>query len=100
MAKSIDSIINILKENYFDDDLEVMRDNSFLLTPNIFVGYLAIAYRVSELNKFYDYDKIADLLYCLTEDDVKDLKLNTKQYSYKNIYNYFYDLVGEVIKVA
>lgn len=100
MANSIDTIINILKENYFDDDLELMRDNSFLLSPNIFVGYLAIAYRISELNKFYNYDKIVELLYCLTEDDVKDLKLNNKQYNYKNIYNYFYDLVGEVIKVA
>jgi hypothetical protein len=100
MANSIDTIINIIKENYFDDDFDLMRDSSFLLTPNIFVGYLAIAYRISELNKFYDYDKIAELLYCLTEDDVKDLKLKNKQYSYNNIYNYFYNLISEVIKVA
>lgn len=100
MAKSIDTIIAILKEKYYDDDLEKMRKDSFLLSPNIFVGYLAISYKISELNKFYDYDKIADLLYCLTEDDVKELKLNNKACSFKNVYSYFYDLVSEVIKVA
>ena len=100
MANSIDTIITILKEKYYDDDLEKMRKDSFLLLPNIFVGYLAIAYKISELNKFYDYDKIADLLYCLTEDDIKELKLNTKTCSFKNVYSYFYNLVSEVIKVA
>jgi hypothetical protein len=101
MAESLDMIINMLKETYFNDDLEYMKENSFLLQPNIFVGYLAITNRIYNSKNFYDYEKICEKLYNLTEDDVKELALNNKhRVPYKEIYKFFEDLVSEVVKVA
>jgi hypothetical protein len=101
MAESLDMIVNMLKETYFNNDLEYMKENSFLLQPNMFVGYLAITNRISNSRNFYNYEKVCEKLYNLTEDDVKELSLNSKhQVPYKKIYSFFEDLVSEVIKVA
>jgi hypothetical protein len=101
IAENIDMIINLLKELYFNNDIEEMKENSFLLKPNIFAGYIAMGYKIANTKDFYEYEKICEKLYNLKEDEVKELKLDNKSdIPIKDICNFFENLVSEVIKVA
>ncbi|MBY6838756.1 hypothetical protein [Clostridium botulinum] len=99
LAKSIDTIIETIAYKYFNDDLEKMKKETELLDCNMFVGYLAIAYEMFE-TKNYNYDDIADNLYCLDKNDTKNLKLNEKNVTIKNVYMFFKNLAERVLKVA
>ncbi|OSA95731.1 UNVERIFIED_ORG: hypothetical protein B2H93_04735 [Clostridium botulinum] len=99
LAKSIDSIIEVIAYKYFDSSIEKMRSESDLLDCNMFIGYIAIAYEMFK-TKNYNYDEIADNLYCINKEDAKRLKLKEKETNVKIIYSFFNNLAKGVLSVA
>lgn len=94
MGEIIDTMITTLMKQY-NNDLKTMRDNSFFLEPNIFVGYLAIA---NELRKKEDYIesllRVCERIISLKNKDLKkELGLSVKKCDVKSIYNYFLELL-------
>jgi hypothetical protein len=102
IADGIDEIIEYTKVKYFNDNLDEMKSNSHLLDCNMFVGYLAISNAMRVLNNYDMIDVIVDNLYSIPDSELKKLKLKNSPNtcSYKDVYNYFTNLVMEVINVA
>jgi hypothetical protein len=102
IASGIDELVESIKVKHFDNDLDEMKSNSHLLDCNMFVGYLAISNAMRVLNNYDMIDNIIDALYSIPETDLKKLKLKNSPNTcnYKEVYNYFTNLVMEVINVA
>lgn len=98
ISNVIDMLIEYLSSQYFGDDIEVMKEHNFLLKPNMFVGYLAIA-NVLKNNENVNLltGDIADKLIKINEDLNKKLKLDIKDCNVKNIYEYFEKIAKEVV---
>lgn len=96
-AEIITTLINYMTKEYYNDDIEKMRNENIFLTSNIFVGYVAIA---EELWRDSDYiDRLLDIAIVLQDEKVKEklqtLKLTTKviDSAKRNIFNYFKELI-------
>lgn len=94
MGKIIDTLIKELLKQYLNC-LKTMKYNSFLLDPNIFIGYIAIA---NELRKQDEYIEsllsICEKIKKLEKKDLrKELSLSVKKCDTKKIYNYFKELL-------
>lgn len=102
LGSTIDELIESLKFKYFNDDLEEMKNNSLLLSCNMFVGYLAIANTMRILKDYNRIDEVIDSLYTIPKEQLEKLKINRSPNScnYKEIYSYFVNLSMEVFKVA
>lgn len=98
IAKIIDLIINRLCKEYFNNSIKEMKE-TYLLAPNMFIGYLAIVDFLKNDNKYINkIVKIVDELYLLTEDkNIATLKLNNKNCNTDIVYRYFQNLIIEVI---
>ena len=93
-AKIIDLFIGELCKEYFNNDLDKMKNNSFLLEQNMFCGYLA--YCNLMINKTYIEDitiRIEQLAEICSNDEeleqIKNLRLNYKLADLTNVFNYF-----------
>ena len=97
-AKIIDLIINRLCKEYYNDNMKEMQE-SYLLLPNMFIGYLAIADTLKNDGKYISkLVKIVEELYLRTEEDITGLlKLKNKNCDKEIVYKYFQNLVTEVI---
>ena len=77
-----------------------MKEHSFLLDCNMFIGYIAIANSI-RLNNNNDYDeqaiaaaqKLQELVQQRNNEIRKELSLNNKSYSAIKIYNYFKNIL-------
>lgn len=98
IANIIDTIIDYLLSEYFNNDIEQMKAHPFLLRPNTFVGYIAIANAIKN-NEYYQLSagSIADLLVKIEENLGKTLKLDNKDCDVKAIYEYFDKIAKEVM---
>lgn len=95
----IDLLINHLQKNYFDNNVKALQ-NTYLLQPNMFVGYLAIASKLVNNAKYKKIiGKVAEEMFLLTEDKeiTKKLKLNNSKCDIKEIYNYFDNIVEVIV---
>lgn len=91
IANNIDNLINYLKEVYFDNNLEEIKESVFL-TANIFCGYV---YACSLVDNVLD---IAEKIYTGLNDTekIKSLKLNNKECKTKKIIEFFKsEIMGE-----
>jgi hypothetical protein len=102
LGATIDELIELMKVKYFNDNIELMKNNSNFLGCNMFVGYIAIANTMRELGDFNKIDDIVDSIYTIPENQMQKLKLKNSPNtcSYKDIYNYFSNLTMEVLRVA
>lgn len=98
ISNVIDMLIDYLTSEYFNDDIEKIKEHNFLLKPNMFVGYLAIANTLknNENSRLLTGD-IADKLMKINEDLNKKLKLDIKDCNTKHIYEYFEKIAKEVM---
>lgn len=93
----VTTLIDYMKKEFYDDDIEKMKDENIFLTPNIFLGYLALAEQLWEDNDYID--KLLSIALTLQDDKVKDklkeFKLTSKNIDgiKRNIFNYFKVLV-------
>lgn len=102
MGSTIDELIETLKTVYFNDNLDEMKNNSLLLSCNMFVGYFAIANTMRIMNNYNIIDKVVESLYNTPRTELEKLKINRSpnSCSYKEIYGFFVNLTMEVSKVA
>lgn len=96
-AEIINTLINYMKKEFYNNDIEDMKNERIFLAPNIFIGYIAIA---ELLWKEKDYvDKLIDIVVLLQTEKVKtelsSMKLNHRSLETikKNIFKYFQELV-------
>ena len=92
-TKFIDYMCEIKYKNH-KNPIKNLKENTYLLDINIFIGYIAIAHKISydEINK--TIVKLSDILITeKVEKDLKEMKINNKIYSAKEIYRYFNNLV-------
>jgi hypothetical protein len=96
----LDLTINYIKDSYFDSDINKMKE-TFLLTPFMFVGYVAIANMiVRERNYKRIIADVGDELFLLLEDDsINELKLNDKKCKIEDVFSYFNNFMEENIDV-
>ena len=103
MAKTIDIMVDLLMSK-FDDDISRMKKESSLLDCNAFVGYFSIAHTLENIGDDSKLEEIAEKLYENSQEDEKFKKLQFKNkpnnYNYKDIYNYFANVVLEVYNVG
>lgn len=98
----ITTLINYMTKEFYDDNIEKVKNENIFLTPNIFIGYIALA---EQLWKDKDYiDRLLDIAIALQDTKVKDklkeFKLTSKNVdsTKKNIFNYFKELVVNLIE--
>lgn len=98
ISNIIDVLIDYLASEYFNDDIEKMKEHNFLLKPNTFVGYLAIAniLKNNENSRLLVGD-VADKLIKINEDLNRKLKLDIKDCNVKHVYEYFEKIAKEVM---
>lgn len=96
-AEIITTLINYMKKEFYNDDIEKMKDENIFLTPNIFIGYMALA---EELWRDNDYiDRLLDIGLALQDEKnkskLKEFKLTSKNVDIvkRSIFNYFKELV-------
>lgn len=97
MAEIINTLVSYMVKEFYNNDSKKMQEEGIFLSPNIFIGYIALA---EQLRIGKDYiDKLVDLAILLQDKEVKEklltLKLKSKTLSQvkKNIFTYFRDLV-------
>ncbi|NRU52434.1 hypothetical protein [Clostridium beijerinckii] len=74
--------------------------NTHILSPNIFIGYIAIANELRLIEGYEDYlIKIGEKIANISNKDLEDLKLGRKDLSVKRIYDYFKNMTREVINI-
>jgi len=97
IANIIDMIFDYLLMKY--KDMKNLIEQTHLVEPNVFVGYLAIAEQVREHeDKYEDYViKIGEKLCLLTEEQLKPLKLTYKNFNSQDVYKFFEKIAKEVI---
>lgn len=102
MGSTINELVESLKTKYFNDNLDEMKNNSLLLSCNMFVGYLAISNTMRIIGDYNRIDEVIDSLYTIPKTQLEKLKINRSPNScnYKEIYGYFVNLTMEVLKVA
>lgn len=97
-SRIIDSIIIRLQKDYFEDSLDKLKE-TYLLKPNTFVGYLAIASKLINNPRYKAIvGNIVDELYLKLEENnllIDKFKLDSEKCNIKEIYNYF-DEIAEV----
>lgn len=75
------NLVDILKEEYFDNDMDIMKEESYLLDVNMWPCYFAIAQKIRKYEGKY-VDKIlevAEKLYEVIDDeDIEKLRLKYK----------------------
>lgn len=93
----ITTLIDYMTKEFYDDDIEKMKDENIFLTPNIFIGYIALA---EQLWKDKDYiDRLLDIASALQDEKIKEklkeFKLTSKNIDgiKRNVFNYFRELV-------
>ncbi|WP_346938100.1 hypothetical protein [uncultured Clostridium sp.] len=101
-SEIITTLINHMTKEFYDGDIEKMKSENIFLTPNIFVGYIALA---EQLWKDKDYiDKLIDMSTVLqdekTKEKLKSFKLTSKNVDSvkKNLFNYFKQLIMDLNK--
>lgn len=94
IAKTIDDIILYIKEIYFDNSMEKMKSESNLLDINIFIGYLAVAVEIYK-KKLDNVFEVAEQIYLMSKDNMKQLNLNGKKCNIQLIYDTFDSIVVE-----
>ena len=89
MAKNIDLLIGLA-----DRKIKRNLDYKYLNYPNMYIVYTRCAYLLyqKEDSNILDCEKIIDRLTELTEEEIKSLKLNVKNFNFNNIFN----LIDEV----
>ena len=97
MANTIDMIFDYLLLEY--KDMKTLIKETHLVEPNIFIGYLAIAEELRDVEgNLEDYIvKIGERLCTLPEEQLKELKLTFKVFNTIEVYKYFKNLAKEVI---
>lgn len=96
VAKIVDLIVNRLCKEYYSNNIREMELTN-LLAINMFVGYFAIADVLKSDSKYISkMVKIVDELFLRTEE-FNTLKLNNKSCNVELVYEYFKNLVAEVI---
>jgi hypothetical protein len=96
MAMIIDDLFEAFLMKY--GTMHNLINKTHLADVNIFVGYLAVAYELNELENYDDeLLKIADNIMKLTNAELLPLKLINKGVSIKNVYNFFEKIAKEVI---
>ena len=96
VAKIVDLIVNRLCKEYYNNNIREMELTN-LLAVNMFVGYFAIADVLKTDSKYISkMVKIVDELY-LRSEELDKLKLNNKSCNIESVYEYFKNLVAEVI---
>lgn len=100
ISQVIAEIIDTLFEFFMTKHLtmkELIKE-THLADVNLFVGYIAIANTIRELD---DYDsvllEIGEKLCSMPDEEFTRLKLINKSFSIKNVYNYFEKLAKDVI---
>ena len=99
MANVINELISYLlnKSNMFTTQKH-MKESSYLLDSGMFIGYIAIAYKLKDT---WNVDKmiiIADKLLNLNHNSIiKKLKLDQKNINAKQVYDFFSNLSEEVM---
>jgi hypothetical protein len=98
MANTIDMIFDYLLLKY--KDMKTLMKETHLVEPNIFIGYLAIAEELREVEgDLEDYIiKIGEKLCALPEEQLKELKLTFKVFNTTDVYKFFKNLAKEVIE--
>ena len=98
ISKIIDLTINRICKEYFNNNMDELKE-TYLLKPFMFTGYLAIANSLKSDAKYISkIIKIADELYLRIDDkEIKKLKLDSKDCNSKKVYEYFQNLMIEVI---
>lgn len=95
-------LISNIHDYYFAkkdiDELETfkqLRENTELLSPNIFIGYIAIANKISKVDQIPSYveEMTQVLMSDKVKEDLKEMGLKNKHYSANKIYNYFDELI-------
>lgn len=98
IGKIIDLIIDYLSQTYFGNDLDKMKKHNFLLKYNMFVGYIAIANIIKDkTDSEILAGDIADKLIKIEDDLNSKLSLEVGSADVKKIYDYFENLVKEVL---
>lgn len=88
-AKIIDLIINRLCKEYYNNNFNEMK-KSYLLLPNMFIGYIAIANFLRNDSKYISkIVSIVEELYLQDEKEISKLKLKNKDCNIKNVFDYF-----------
>lgn len=97
IGKIIDIMLNYIISNHFENEIKNAID-TFILAPNTFVGYIAIANLLKD-NKDYKFlvGDIADKLISIKENLIHTLKLDVKNCDVEKIYNYFENVAKEVL---
>ena len=103
MSDKLSKFLNILLDYlmYFEKkSVEELKSTTLLLEPNIFVGYLASGVTLNNAEMLSE-DKILELankiIFLKDSQELKNLKLNNKTASLKNIVSFFTKLANEVI---
>lgn len=102
-AEIINTLINYMVKEFYNNNIGNMKKENIFLTPNIFVGYIAIAEMIW---KEKDYiDKLIDIAILLQTEEVK-VKLSSMKLNYKTIdgfkkgiFTYFKKLVKSLEEV-
>lgn len=97
MIEIINMLISYILRYKFNSDMSKMSESAFL-QPNIFVGYIAIANKLKNDKDYMDkIFKIAELLDNKDRKDFVNLGIYSKNLQQKKVYEYFENIVKEVI---
>lgn len=101
IPKIVDFITLLIENiNYYyytaeKDRYKKLKETTDLLSPNVFIGYIAIANKISNIDEVPSYveSMIKILMSDKVKNDLKEMGLNKKNYSAKKIYGYFNELI-------
>jgi hypothetical protein len=96
IANIIDELFEFFEMKY--GNMKNIIDKTHLADVNIFIGYIAIANSIREIEDYTTLIiKIGEKVCSLTNEELEPLKLINRSVSVKHVYNYFEKIAKEVI---
>lgn len=90
LAEKIDELMSLI-----DADIKGNEEYKYMYSPNIYAGYIKAIYLLTKKENFTlkDYKTIIEKAKNLSNEELKSLKLNSKNFTFKNVFNLFDDVL-------